>query len=253
MFFCKTAKLLILSQSFRYSEDIFVLQLPVFIFYLQSSRILYSLFLFNTKHLAKKTDLSIMHLLSSLLELDQAAFYVINTEWTSSALDWILPVWREKLFWIPVYFFIVSFMVINYRKKGYWFIVFMLLTVGTADLVSNELVKKTVERLRPCREPSMTEERVLVTCGSGYSFTSNHAANHFAISMFLIFTLGLRFRWVVPAALFWAFSISYGQVYVGVHYPLDVICGGILGTLIAYLGSYLYSISGSRQINWKVS
>lgn len=188
--------------------------------------------------------------LLSLLELDQSLFALINGEWTSPILDWILPVWREKLFWIPVYFFIMSFMVINFRKKGYWFIVFMMLTVGAADLVSNELVKKNVERLRPCREPSVTNERVLVRCGSGYSFTSNHAANHFAVSMFLIFTIGRRFRWVVPAALFWAASIAYGQVYVGVHYPLDVICGGILGTLIAYLGSYFYSISGPRYMSW---
>lgn len=193
-----------------------------------------------------------MSVILSIINLDHQIFHLINSEWTSQVLDYILPVWRDKLFWLPVYFFIVSFMVLNFKMKGYWYVLFMVLTVGAADIASSKIVKPSVERLRPCRDPGIGDERVLVRCGSGYSFTSSHAANHFAISMFLIFTVGRRkqWRWVVPATLFWAASVAYGQVYVGVHYPLDIIAGAILGGLIAYLGSYCYSKSGHRYINW---
>lgn len=176
----------------------------------------------------------------NILELDQELFYLLNNQWTNPIFDYILPVWRDKLFWLPVYFFIISFTVYNFKTKGYMFIVFLLLTVGVADITSSHLIKKSIERLRPCQNPEVLEERVLVSCSSGYSFTSSHATNHFAMSMFLIFTLARRSSYLKWILLFWAASVSYGQVYVGVHYPLDIISGAILGTLIAYLGSQIY-------------
>jgi undecaprenyl-diphosphatase len=117
----------------------------------------------------------------------------------------------------------------------------LFLTVGIADLVSSKGLKKTVKRVRPCNDPAIQDEVVLlVGCGKAYSFTSSHATNHFAIGAFLAMTLGLyykRWRWLF---YFWAGSIAFGQVYVGVHYPLDVIVGSILGLLIAYLMKSLY-------------
>jgi len=192
-----------------------------------------------------------MAALLSLLDLDQMVFYLINRDGANVVFDWILPIWRDKLFWLPIYVFIMSFMIYNFRIKGYWFVIFMMITVGAADFVSHSIVKKTIERLRPCQDPNMDEERLLVRCGSGYSFTSNHAANHFAVSMFLIFTLGRRFRKLIIPLFLWAATIAYAQVYVGVHYPLDVVCGAILGTLMAYLGTYVYSLSGHRSIDWE--
>lgn len=191
-----------------------------------------------------------MLVLMSLLDLDYALFDLINKEWTSMALDYLLPLWRNKLFWIPVYFFIVSYMVVNYRLKGYYFVLFLLLSVGTADLVSSQAIKKTVQRVRPCREPMMMDERVLVRCGHGYSFTSSHAANHFTISMFLIFSLGSTRRGVKPVLFLWAASVAYAQVYVGVHYPLDIIAGALLGTVIAGMYSWLFLVSKHQLPGW---
>ncbi len=188
--------------------------------------------------------------LMTLIDIDQYLFSLINGEWTNGFMDYILPIWRDKYFWIPVYFFIVFYMIFNYGKKGYWFVLFLLLTVASTDMASSQLIKKSVQRLRPCRAPEISGERVLVTCGHGYSFTSSHAANHFAISMFLIFTLAGRYKKVLPLCLFWAISVAYGQVYVGVHFPLDVLCGALLGGLIAYLGSQLYQRSGDRVLDW---
>ena len=84
------------------------------------------------------------------------------------------------------------------------------------------------------------EVNLLVPCGGGYSFTSSHATNHFAIATFLILTLGLIFKWIKLPLLFWAASIAFGQVYVGVHYPLDIFFGAILGMSVGYFVFLLF-------------
>lgn len=155
-------------------------------------------------------------------------------------MDAIIPWLREPEFWVPVYIFIIAFAVFNFGRRGYYLIVFLALTVGSADFISNTGFKKNVERIRPCRALAQDEVVVRVRCGSGYSFTSNHAANHFAISFFLIFLLPRRAKYVKWVLAFWATIVAFAQVYVGVHYPLDVICGAFLGALLAYVGSQLY-------------
>ena len=86
-------------------------------------------------------------------------------------------------------------------------------------------------RIRPCAEPSLQGiTRHLIERCAGYSFMSAHATNHFALAMFFSFCFQKQ-KWLLPAMLFWAFAISFSQVYVGVHYPLDVIAGGCTGAL----------------------
>lgn len=182
--------------------------------------------------------------LISIVELDQTLFHQLNAEWANIVFDTILPIWRDKYFWLPVYIFIISFSVFNHGKKAYWFLLFLIATVGAADLISSEVIKKNVKRIRPCNDTELVEVRSLVRCGSGYSFTSNHAANHFAVSFFLLGTIGLRRRKLRWALVGWAVSIAYAQVYVGVHYPIDVLSGAILGVLIAKMFIWLYRVSG---------
>ncbi len=184
----------------------------------------------------------------SLIEIDQNLFYQINSEWTNAFFDWLLPVWRNKYFWLPVYLFIILFAVFNFGKKSYWFVLFLVAAVGTSDFVSSQLVKKSIKRVRPCNDTNLQQVRSLVRCGSGYSFTSSHATNHFAISYFLFATLGIRFKKIRGWLIAWAASVSYAQVYVGVHFPIDVVSGMILGILIAKLFAWLYERSG-KSIN----
>ncbi|MBK8556199.1 MAG: phosphatase PAP2 family protein [Lewinellaceae bacterium] len=73
-----------------------------------------------------------------------------------------------------------------------------------------------------------------VSCGGGYSFTSSHAANHFAVAVFLAAVFGGLSRWLRPGLLLWAAVISFAQVYVGVHYPGDVLAGALLGAIIGW-------------------
>ncbi|GJM34616.1 MAG: hypothetical protein DHS20C18_36170 [Saprospiraceae bacterium] len=119
------------------------------------------------------------------------------------------------------------------------------LTIAVADGASSQLIKKNVKRLRPCRTEALAVN-LLVPCGGGYSFTSSHATNHFAIALLLIMVFGKRFRQIKWPLLLWAASIAYGQVYVGVHYPIDVIAGGLLGSLIGVGVAYLYYTAEGR-------
>lgn len=183
-----------------------------------------------------------------LIEIDRIIFSFINQGLSNDVFDVILPIMRDKYTWIPVYFFIIAFLIYNYTKKSYYPILFLFLTVGMADATSNRLFKKNVQRLRPCNEVTLVEKTVRVRCGSGYSFTSNHAANHFAISTFLYLLFRVyRKKWLNALLFAWAAIVSFSQVYVGVHYPLDILCGAILGIGIGWLCFHFYNkYFGSR-------
>ena len=178
---------------------------------------------------------------TELLQLDEQLFFLINGEWHIAWLDDIMPIWRDKKTWIPLYFLLALFAVIRFKLGGVWWILALMLTAGVADATSSHLIKKNVKRIRPCNDVGIQEDVVLLAgCGKGYSFTSSHATNHFAVATFIALTLGLFYSWLRWPFWLWAGSIAYGQVYVGVHYPLDVLVGSLLGLLIGYLGVKYY-------------
>lgn len=173
--------------------------------------------------------------MDAIIQWDQYCFELINQGLRNPFMDWLLPFWREKTFWIPLYIALVGFSIWKFRKKAIYFILGAGLTVGVADTMSSKVIKPLVHRLRPCNDPVFKEEvHLLVRCGSGYSFTSSHASNHFAIALFLIYTLGGVYPIITWPLILWAASISFGQVYVGVHYPLDVLSGAFLGIWIGW-------------------
>ncbi len=117
----------------------------------------------------------------------------------------------------------------------------LLFTVAIGDLLSSRVIKPLVARIRPCNDLSLADELIRrVPCGSGYSFPSAHATNHFAIALFLIFVFYDRWKPILPIALIWAFIISFSQIYVGVHYPIDTMAGAILGSSIGIATSFIY-------------
>ncbi len=190
-------------------------------------------------------------LLVDLLQLDTEWFRLLNGQWHQPWLDNIMPFWRHKLFWAPLYLLLLGIVVINFPRKAIWFILAVALTIGLADFGSSQLIKKSVQRLRPCNDPALQSEvHLLVRCGSGYSFTSSHATNHFALATFFALTFGRRWRWARWLFYLWAGSIAYGQVYVGVHYPLDIIGGALLGISIGWTVGLIYSYLGNRRIDY---
>jgi membrane-associated phospholipid phosphatase len=179
--------------------------------------------------------------MQSILQFDRAFFQLINGQWQNAFFNWLMPWLRNSNLWVPLYLFVLLFVVINYKKNAGWFILFAILTAILADFISSTLIKPNFFRLRPCNEPSLASSiNVLV----GYrpqssSFTSSHAVNHFALATYLYLALKKQLGQKMLWWFVWAFSIVYAQVYVGVHYPLDVICGAFIGILIGYLPGQL--------------
>ncbi len=176
-------------------------------------------------------------MLELLIEWDQWLFGLLNGHWHNSLLDVIVPYWRAKETWIPLYLILLLLIGKDRGFKTIWVLLVIGLTIALADQVSSEWIKKTIERPRPCSPHGLATVRLLVEhCGSGFSFTSSHATNHFALAMQLFLIFRLTWNKIYFLLLFlWAGLIAYGQVYVGVHYPLDVFSGAILGCVLAWL------------------
>jgi len=190
-------------------------------------------------------------MLDQLTQLDQNLFIAINNGLSNPFFDWLMPLLRNRYFWSPLYLFLVVFLLQNYKRQGFIILVFFLLTFAITDYFSASIIKPAVERLRPCNDPAFKAGvKSLISCGSGFSFPSSHASNHFALGMFLITIFYTRWKWILPLALLWAISISFAQVYVGVHYPIDVTAGGILGCMIGYVtGTVFLSIYPNKKWN----
>lgn len=184
--------------------------------------------------------------METILNIDEYLFHLINETGHNTIFDVLMPYLRNKYLWIPLYVLVAAFLIKTHAKKGIFLILLLAATVGICDTLSSKIIKPTVERLRPCNDQEVKDNvRLLVSCGGGKSFTSSHATNHFGVAMFLFFILAAamgKWRWLW---IFWAASICYAQVYVGVHYPFDVLGGAILGGSIG-LGM---AMIGKRLIN----
>lgn len=178
-----------------------------------------------------------------LIQADKWLFTFINQYLSNPAFDAIAPWWRESVTWTPLYLFLLIFIAINCKKTSLPWIGIALVTILLSDQLSSTLVKPFFGRLRPCNDPELLGNvRLLLDgCGAGYSFTSSHATNHFALAMYLSVTLQAWIKGYAWILFVWAFSIAYAQVYVGVHFPLDVVGGAILGAGIGLFTARLYT------------
>jgi membrane-associated phospholipid phosphatase len=185
-------------------------------------------------------------MLESLKELfvywDYEMWYYLHASWRNDVLDAIMPYMRNQWTWAPLYLFLLIFIPDNFKRNGWIWCLFFLATFALTDFISASLMKPYFERIRPCNNTHITHlVKAIVPCGSGYSFPSSHAANHFGMAVFSAVTLQKQVKGVWAMALTWAFVVIYAQVYVGVHYPMDVLCGGLLGTLIGLITGKIFN------------
>jgi membrane-associated phospholipid phosphatase len=177
-----------------------------------------------------------MPLLEWLDHLDKTLFVLVQHDSDQSVLDVVMPFFRDPLTWIPLYAFMLFYAFrAGKQKTAVAFILLSVLTVAITDSVTAQVFKPLFGRLRPCHDPEMQSFiRSLVDCGGLYSMPSNHAANHFALAAFWFYSIhritGKKWRWLWV----WAAIICYAQVYVGKHYPFDVLVGAIFGTLTGW-------------------
>ena len=177
-----------------------------------------------------------------ILQADKHLFTILNGKWHNSFLDRLMPLLRQSEIWLPLYLFLLVFVLLNVHKSG-WFILYCMCTVALADILSSHIIKNYIIRTRPCGDPDMAGlVRFLVSyCPQSSSFTSSHATNHFALATFVSITLKPYVGPWIYLSLFWAFCIAYAQIYVGVHFPLDVLGGTVIGILLGYVSGKMYT------------
>ena len=176
-----------------------------------------------------------------LIQLDRHLFYFINHDLTNPFFDLVMPWFRNPKFWIPLYLFIIGFCIYKYKKQGLIIIMLLALSAGFADFTSASIIKPLVKRARPCRDVVVSKTDIArIGCGTGYSFPSTHATDHFTMAFFLIMLFHKKWRWIWLWAILWAGTFCFAQVYVGVHFPLDVTCGALYGILVGWLFSLVF-------------
>jgi undecaprenyl-diphosphatase len=171
---------------------------------------------------------------------DTQVFLFLN-EKHSVFLDFVMFWASNKIIWIPLYLFFVFLIYKYYKKSTLWILLAAVLLIAMSDIVSVHLFKNVFLRLRPCHEPQLEGLVHLVNdkCGGQYGFISSHAANHFAIAVFLSVLLGSKVKYFTILIFIWAGIISYSRIYLGVHYPGDVLGGIVVGSLIGWFVAWL--------------
>ena len=161
---------------------------------------------------------------------------------------WDTVMWHVsgKLTWVPLYLVIIYFIFRKYRWKTLWILIAIAVVVTLADQFSVHFFKNVFERLRPCHNPDIKELVHVVNgkCGGKFGFVSSHAANTFGVATFLLMLF--RIRWFGLAILLWAAVVSYSRIYLGVHYPGDVLVGSLLGVLIGWVVWKLFELICSK-------
>lgn len=172
-----------------------------------------------------------MEWLQHILETDKELFLFLNG-FHNDFWDTIMLMVTRKETWIPFFLIILFFFVRNYRSKSILIFLFLAITILVSDQLS-VLLKESFQRLRPVHEPAIQDMvHNVLRKGGLYGFVSSHAANSFAI---LMFTARIyKNRSYSFLLVFWALLFSYSRIYSGVHYPLDIFGGAILGLLVGY-------------------
>lgn len=164
--------------------------------------------------------------------LDELLLRQINVEWHNQFFTWLMPFLRSTEIWVPMYVFMILLVVFNISKNGVWWMLFAIATVAVTDIFTAQVLKENIHRLRPCNDAQVQQWLQLVPglrTPRSFSFASSHAANHFGIATY--FAISMRallgnWRWLL---LVWAGAICYAQLYIGVHYPSDILAGAIIG------------------------
>jgi membrane-associated phospholipid phosphatase len=172
---------------------------------------------------------------TELIQLDHAIFEWVQLHLRNGLLDKLLPLWRSMYFWIPLYIYIIFYLINHFplRKAINYLVLILLVFLGT-DTITAKMIKPSIKRERPCNDIAIKNSiKKIINCGNGFSFPSSHAANHMGLSVILILIFKdwkNRFKLIL---FLWALSIGFAQVYVGLHYPFDVFIGFILGFVVA--------------------
>ncbi len=170
---------------------------------------------------------------------DRELFVTLNNAGAdASFLDEFMLAASGTWLWIPLYALLIYFL---FKHKGLNGTLVGLAWVAVLILISDQssvhLFKEVFERLRPCHEPLLEGQVRLVKshCGGQFGFVSSHATNTFGLAVFIGTLLKREMPKLLPLLLLWAALVSYSRIWLGVHYPMDILGGAILGSFVARL------------------
>lgn len=187
-------------------------------------------------------------ILAVLWTFDRLVFRVINSGMSQPMLDWLMPQVTSLRWWLLFFVLGIGWLLLRGGNRGRWCVIMVALTVGVADLATNRVIKPLVGRVRPCH--ALPDCVLRIPCPEGPSFPSSHAVNMSALATVL--TVCYRRWWW----LWWcaALLVGYSRIYVGVHYPSDVLAGWCIGALIALLIEKIRQKSATfvrrRRLRW---
>lgn len=169
---------------------------------------------------------------------DEELFLFLNgqhVDW----LDSFMELMTGKIIWVPLYAFFLLLIIRQFKHGSLWVLAGVGFAILLADQSTSAFMKPYFERLRPCHDARWDGQMFNYGgCGGMYGFASSHAANSFALATYLSLTFRNRIRgfgWL----FLWASFISFTRIYLGVHYPLDILIGGLTGILCGWLAWFL--------------
>lgn len=184
---------------------------------------------------------SLFSILNSLQTLDQQLLLAINRAHTP-ALDAVMIFASNRLVWFPAYALLIGGLIYLFRRRAVLLLPLLITAVALADSITSRLFKPYFGRPRPCHDARVFPLLHLPDgCGGQFGFLSSHAANSIALAVFLALVLPAgRLRWAKIAAFLWAGLLSYSRIYLGAHYPSDVLGGAIIGGLLGWGAALIY-------------
>lgn len=185
--------------------------------------------------------------MEQLIQWDINLFHLIN-QVNHPFWDNVMAFISDKTVWIPVYILLAALLkrVLDWKQWGLCLLMVGLLVTVT-DRTTSGLLKPTVERYRPCRVEAGLSEPVHIVngkCGGKYGFASGHSANFWGLATFL--SLVFRNRWFTWISCFCAAAVAYSRIYLGVHYPGDVLVGAAIGASAGWLMYSLFQVLQRR-------
>jgi undecaprenyl-diphosphatase len=183
----------------------------------------------------------------TLVNIDWGLFKAINglhSEFWDTIMWWF----TEKITWVPLYIFLAVLLYRKFGRLGLIMIAFSALLILISDQTSG-MLKDLFQRERPCHNDALAFDIHLVRerCGGLYGFVSSHAANTMALAVYVLLLTKARFRWVNRILLFYVLVVSYSRVYMGNHFPADIVGGWMIGIFAAFITYYFYrSVAGEK-------
>jgi len=171
-------------------------------------------------------------MLEAIKNLDENLFLFLNA-FHSPFFDQLMWLFSNRFFWVPLYIWFLWMLYQKFPKHFWTVLVAVTLMVVVSDQLCN-LTKDSVMRLRPSQEPHLQKLVHVVNGyrGGMYGFYSGHASNAFAVAFFMITIVTRERKYIIPVSLVYAILTAYSRVYLGVHYPGDILTGALLGTLL---------------------